>query len=116
LTDSEYCIRITSSKNENLCGGADGGWINAWKGGSLELVHNGNVIHILPVDFTDEEKCLPIDQVDVTNDQFELRFKDGDGVSFSNLFASFLRFGNIKNFCSVTSRRSLFSFFSFAIF
>ena len=107
MTDSEYCIRITSSRDANLCGGADGGWIDAWNGGSLELVHNGNVIHILPVDFTDEEKCLTIDQVDVTNDQFELRFKAGNGVSFSNLFASFLRFGNIMNFSSVTSKKPI---------
>ena len=50
----------------------------------MELLQNGNVIHTFQPLFNDDEKCLPIDEVDQTNDVFELRSTGNDGVSFQH--------------------------------
>ena len=80
----EYCIRLTSSEDQNLCRGG-GTWADAWDGGALELVHNGNVIHTFQPLFESDEKCLRSDQVDPINDVFQIRSTTTDGVSFIHL-------------------------------
>ena len=81
---SEYCIHLTSSRDETLCGGKNGkDWLYSWYGNPLELLQNGKVIHSFHAEFTDEQKCLGVDQVDVVNDVFQLRCVGTDGVSIA---------------------------------
>ena len=80
---SEYCIRLTSNLDKTLCGGENGAWSNTWYGDALELLQNGKVIHSFPKNFTDEQKCLAVDQVDKINDVFQLQSVGTDGVSIA---------------------------------
>ena len=80
---SQYCIRLTSSNDQTLCRGEEGSWLGQWKGDVLELLQNGEVIHLFQKQFTDEEKCLSIDEVDIINDVFQLRSVGTDGVSIA---------------------------------
>ena len=75
---SGYCIRATSSADENLCGGRDGARFNDWDGDALQLVQNGVVIGTFGPGFVDEEICI---EVLYPNDVFELRSTGNDGVS-----------------------------------
>ena len=79
---SEYCIRLTSGRDETLCLGKND-WLYSWHGHPLELLQNGKVIHSFPKGFTDEKKCLAVDQVDKINDVFHLRCVGTDGVSIA---------------------------------
>ena len=87
----EYCIRLTSSEDQNLCRGG-GTWADAWDGGALELVHNGNVIHTFQPLFESDEKCLRSDQVDPINDVFQIRSTTNDSVSCVYLEHLYLKF------------------------
>ena len=81
----DYCIQITSSSDEILCGGATGTLASAWSGDDIELYQNGDLIHTFQTGFTDEQKCLDHAQVDENQDQFELRSTGTDEVSYFNL-------------------------------
>ena len=59
-------------------------WPSLWSGDTIELVHNGNVIHTFPPKFTDDKICLNADQIDEINDVFQLRKTGDDGVSFKH--------------------------------
>ena len=78
---SGYCIRATSSADENLCGGRDGARFNDWDGDALQLVQNGVVIGTFGPGFVDEEICIEEHQFNQSNDVFELRSTGNDGVS-----------------------------------
>ena len=80
---SGYCIRLTSSYDETLCRGKEGKWLNHWMGGAVELLQNGKVIHSFHKEFTDEQICLGVDQVDQVNDVFQVRCVSTDGVSIA---------------------------------
>ena len=52
-------------------------------GGAVELLQNGKVIHSFHKEFTDEQICLGVDQVDQVNDVFQVRCVSTDGVSIA---------------------------------
>ena len=84
---------MSSSSDQNLCGGTTGTLASAWSGDDVQLLHNGNLIHTFQSGFTDEQKCLDHAQVDENKDQFELRSTVTDGVSvFQNIRYKFYNF------------------------
>ena len=84
---------MSSSSDQNLCGGTTSTLASAWSGDDVQLLHNGNLIHTFQSGFTDEQKCLDHAQVDENKDQFELRSTGTDGVSvFQNIRYKFYNF------------------------
>ena len=79
----EYCVKITSS-NDSSCGNHPKPSAS-WHGGAIELLHNGDVVATLPTRGQQLEYCLPIDEVDVANDQFEFKSTTTDGVCITSL-------------------------------
>ena len=77
---------MSSSSDQNLCGGTTGTLASAWSGDDVQLLHNGNLIHTFQSGFTDEQKCLDQTQVDENHDLFELRSAGTDGVSDFKIF------------------------------
>ena len=86
-----YCVRVMSSEDETLCGGRDGTKFSAWDGDPLELLQNGVVVGTFEQEFNNREIC--IDQVDQSNDVFELRSTGNDGVSFLAYDTPHIRIG-----------------------
>lgn len=82
----KYCIRVTSSADENLCQHyIDGAGPNNYPGGEIKLNYNGKTIATIPKSFTNFEHCFPLDQIDKANDQFQLERTNTDGVCITSL-------------------------------
>ena len=73
--EPKMCIRIIS--NDQNCNSG------TWTGSPISLSRNDVVIDTLETGFEDYKYCLPMDQVDIENDIFDLRIQGDDGVSNS---------------------------------
>ena len=60
-----------------------------WDGDDITIKHNGNTIATIPAGFKEFDYCLHIDDVDVTNDEFQLQSTGSDGVCITSLFINF---------------------------
>ena len=75
----DFCIEIKSSSEPYPCD-------DNFRGAPIEIFRNGLLLQTTPgwEDFNETERiCLPIDTVDIVNDEFKLQQKEGynDGVS-----------------------------------
>ena len=55
-----------------------------WRGGEIYLKINGELHITLDEGFEEEEYCLPMHQVDIENDQFQLQSSSDNGVCISS--------------------------------
>ena len=89
--NSDFCILATSSADESLCerlapdGTPLGGSHEDWAGADIIIKHNGNTIATIPTGFREFKHCLHIDDVDVTNDEFQLQSTSWDGICITSL-------------------------------
>ena len=60
-----------------------------WDGDDITLKQNGNTIATLPAGFKEFNYCLNIDDVDVTNDEFQLQSTGSDGICITSLLINF---------------------------
>ena len=70
----DVCITATSGASDQ-CGPEN------WSGHDIEILHNRNVIGILPSGFERQQICIFNDEIDIENDIFELRRTGNAGVS-----------------------------------
>ena len=56
-----------------------------WAGSEIIIKHNGHTIATMPAGFREFEHCLNIDDVDVTNDEFQLQSTSDDAVCITSL-------------------------------
>ena len=75
----DFCIEIKSSSEPYPCD-------DGFRGAPMEIFRNGLLLQTTPgwEYFNETERiCLPIDTVDIVNDEFKLQQKEGynDGVS-----------------------------------
>ena len=56
-----------------------------YEGDAIKIKHNGNTIATIPRGFNEFEHCLSLDDVDVTNDEFQLQSTGNDGVCITSL-------------------------------
>ena len=80
----EYCIRVTSSEDQNLCTHHTAG-PSSWSGGAINLIINGEKRDTLSTGFTDFEYCAAWDQIDVLNDKIQLQSTNSDGVCITSV-------------------------------
>ena len=80
----KYCIRVTSSADQNLCTGNDASASN-WLGGAINLIINGEVKDTLQRGFNEFEYCAAWDEIDVENDKIQLHSTSTDGVCITSL-------------------------------
>ena len=73
IIPTELCVRLESSAGRNCS--------NKWRGDEISLIHNGVEKRTFQFAFTNESFCLPINEVNIQNDVFELRNGGTDGVS-----------------------------------
>ena len=81
-----FCIRATSSQSTVLCKRFScTNCHTGWNGNAIRLKHNGNTIATIPAGFTVFEHCLNMDDVDVTNDKFQLQSTGNNEVCITSL-------------------------------
>ena len=80
----KYCIRVTSSADQNLCTG-NGASASNWLGGAINLIINGEVKDTLQYGFQEFEYCSKWDEIDVENDKIQLKSTSTDGVCITSL-------------------------------
>ena len=80
----KYCIRVTSSADQNLCTG-NGASASNWLGGAINLIINGEVKDIIPRGFTEFEYCPSWDEIDAKNDKIQFYPTSTDGVCITSL-------------------------------
>ena len=84
--DCKYCIRLTSSGDQNLCNLKHNDQPpTAWIGSEINLVINGEVKDSLKRGFTEFEYCQSWDEIDVENDKIQLQSTSTDGVCITSL-------------------------------
>ena len=74
----EYCIRVTSSEDPDICGASIA---QHWDGDDITVNLNGNPIGTLPGEFTDETVCGSADGIDIQTAEFQLINSGSNGVS-----------------------------------
>ena len=79
-----YCLRITSSPDENLCTGG-GSAVSDWYGGEISLKINNETIDTIQPGFTDYEYCFKWNEIDVEKDRIQLQSNSNDGVCITSL-------------------------------
>ena len=82
--DPKFCIEMTSSADEDLCQHIKGG-PKDYPGGPISIKQNGNVIGSMKKGTQNFKLCLDYDQVDISNDVFELHNPKNDGVCVTSL-------------------------------
>ena len=83
-----FCILAKSSEDELLCqhpSDPDRTGPKYWAGSEIIIKHNGHTIATMPAGFREFEHCLNIDDVDVTNDEFQLQSTSDDAVCITSL-------------------------------
>ena len=80
----KYCIRVTSSADQNLCTG-NGASASNWLGGGINLIINGEVKDTLARGFTEFEYCPSWDEIDAENDKIQFQSTSTDGVCITSL-------------------------------
>jgi len=75
--NSNYCIEIESSKDNCTSG--------TYTGSPIGLFHNNVEKATIPSKFEQFSFCLPLNYVNIENDQFKLHMKKRDGVCISSL-------------------------------
>ena len=60
-----------------------------WDGDDITIKQNGNTIATIPAGFKEFNYCLNIDDVDVTNDEFQLQSTGSDGICITSLLINF---------------------------
>ena len=59
-----------------------------WSGGEIYININGQRYRTIEPGYKEHELCLPIDQVNITNDIFELQHSDSDGFCIESLLVN----------------------------
>ena len=77
-SNSDYCIRINSSKDNCKSG--------TWTGSSIHLFHNNIEKATIPSKFEEFSFCLPLNYINTENDKFKLHMKNADGVNYTLSF------------------------------
>ena len=81
-----FCIAIKSGPDQDLCQHhiAKNG-PKQWRGGDISINHNGKTIATMETGTRTFKHCLPMEDVDVENDVFQLTNFDNDGVCITSL-------------------------------
>ena len=82
--DPKFCIRMTSSADEDLCQHPIGG-PKDYAGGPIQVKQNGNIIGSMKRGAKEFKACVDYDQVDIENDVFELFNPKTDGACITSL-------------------------------
>ena len=82
--DPKYCIKMTSSPDEDLCEHPKADH-SAWSGGAISIKQNGIVIGSMKSKTQEFELCLYYEDVDIENDVFEFARTTNDGVCITSL-------------------------------
>ena len=84
--DPKFCIRMTSSPDEDLCQHPKASNVNSsWAGSAISITQNGDVIGSMKRNTKEFELCLSYDDVDIENDVFEFAKTSDDGVCITSL-------------------------------
>jgi len=100
----KYCIRVTSSEDENLCQHyCPCSGPHKWKGGDINLKLNGNTVATIPSGFSSFDHCFWSDQFDKINDRISLENTNNDGACITGVIVDgkqmlFGKNGNLQSF------------------
>ena len=59
-----------------------------WRGGNIHFNVNGVQERVLSRGFRDFKYCVPLDEIDIKNDQFQFESSSTDGVCITNLLVN----------------------------
>ena len=77
---------MTSSADESLCQRPENGnGPENSAGGDIAIKYNAEIVATIPSGFNEFEHCVPLTDVDVANDEFQLQSTSTDGTCITSL-------------------------------
>ena len=77
---------MTSSADESLCQRPDfGNGPQLSAGGDIAIKYNAEIVATIPSGFNEFQHCVPLTDVDVVNDEFQLQSTSSDGTCITSL-------------------------------
>ena len=77
---------MTSSADESLCQRPENGnGPENSAGGDIAIKYNAEIVATIPSGFNEFEHCVPLTDVDVANDEFQLQSTSSDGTCITSL-------------------------------